>query len=302
MIADKITYCDNPGCRVLDLRADGVSCIPVLRFNDFHSVRQGPNFHYHPNCMEFCLCLKGNLVFDTPDNEYPFKPGNVFASAPHELHHLRSNPSGLKVCSILFKIPKPGQRILGLDKRGSEWIARSLTYLPRRLFAATQDVASAFKRLFYIYDNADRKSPSRRVRMRAAATDLLIALIDAAQRTPMKASCKISEIARRIRDTPDADYPIRSLARECHVAVSTFANDFKLASGLPLHTYLLNCRINKAKKLLLNSTRTVTSIGHELRFYSAQHFAKTFKRIIGVNPQEYRLKHQGKGGGEDGEA
>lgn len=299
MVADKISYCDEPGYRVLDLRADGIDCIPVLGFSDFLAIRQGPDFHYHPGCMEFCLCLKGNLIFDTVDNEYPFMPGHVFASAPHEPHHLRNNPSGLKICRILFKIPKPGQCILGLDSRGSEWLARSLTHLPKRLFASTAEVRTAFGRLFDIYDNIGRKSPSRRVKMQAAATDLLIALIDAARRSPTKASGKINEIAKRIRDAPDAEYPIKDLAKECEVAVSTFANDFKLAKGLPLHTYLLNCRVNKAKKLLLHSKRTVTAIGQELRFYSTQHFAKTFKRIIGVNPHQYRTKHQSQGNAND---
>ena len=293
MVADKISYCDEPGYRVLDLRQDGVDCIPVLGFSNFLAVRQGPDFHYHPGCMEFCLCLKGNLIFDTLDKEYPFMPGHVFVSAPHEPHHLRNNPSGLMVYRILFKIPKPGQRILGLDSRGSEWLARSLTHLPKRLFASTIEVRAAFGRLFDTYDTIGRKSPSRHVKMRAAATDLLIALIDAARRAPTKASEKINEIAKRIRAAPDDEYPIKYLAKECGIAVSTFANDFKLAKGLPLHTYLLTCRVNKARKLLLHSKRTVTAIGQELRFYSTQHFAKTFKRIIGVNPQEYRTTHQG---------
>ena len=163
MVADKISYCDEPGYRVLDLRADGIDCIPVLGFSDFLSVRKGVDFHYHPGCMEFCLCLKGNLAFDTADKEYPFMPGHVFASAPHEPHHLRNNPSGLMVYRILFKIPKPGQRILGLDSRGSEWLARSLTHLPKRLFASTPAVRAGFDRLFDIYDNIGRNSFSRRV-------------------------------------------------------------------------------------------------------------------------------------------
>lgn len=299
MVADKISYCDEPGYRVLDLRADGIGCIPVLGFSDFLAIRQGPDFHYHPGCMEFCLCLKGNLVFDTADKEYPFMPGHVFASAPHEPHHLRNNPSGLMVYRILFKIPKPGQRILGLDSRGSEWLARSLTHLPKRLFASTPTVRTGFDRLFDIYDNIGRNSFSRRVKMRAAALDLLIALIDAARRSPAKVPDKIDAIARRIRDAPDAEYPIKDLAKECDVAISTFANTFKLAKGLPLHTYLLNCRINKAQKLLLRSKRSVTAIGQELRFYSTQHFAKTFKRIIGVNPHEFRTKHQNQGTADD---
>jgi len=301
MVADKIAYCDEPGYRVLDLRPDGVDCIPVLGYSNFLSIRKGPDFHYHPGCVEFCLCLKGNLIFDTEDAEYPFMPGHIFVSLPDQPHHLRNNPSGLLVYRILFMIPRPRQRILGLDARGSEWIGRSLTHLPKRLFASTPEIRHAFERLFDIYDNIGRRSPSRRVKMQIAALNLLTAIIDASRRVPAKAPDKINEIALRIRDKPDAEYPIEKLARECDVAISTFANDFKLAKGLPLHTYLLNCRINKAMKMLLHSKRTVTAIGQELRFYSTQHFAKTFRRIIGVNPQEYRTIHQSQGDEDDDE-
>lgn len=34
---------------------------------------------------------------------------------------------------------------------------------------------------------------------------------------------------------------------------------------------------------------TVTSIGQELHFYSTQHFANTFRRIIGKYPNDFRL-------------
>lgn len=292
MIADKITYCDNPGYRVLDLRPDGVDCIPVLGFSDFTAIQKGPDLHYHPGCMEFCLCLKGNLVFDTEGREYPFLPGHVFASAPNEPHHLRNNPSGLMIYRILFRIPKYGARILGLDARGSEWLVRSLTHLPKRLFAATPRVKDAFDMLFSVYDGIGRKSPSRRVRMRAAALDLLIAIIDAARRPPAKAPDRIGEIARRIREKPNAEYPVADLAKEADLSLSAFANAFKRAMGLPLHAYVLNCRINRAKRLLLTTKRTVTSIGQELHFYSTQHFALTFKRIVGKYPKDFRLSAQ----------
>jgi len=301
MIADRIVYCDEPGYRVLDLRPDGIDCVPVLGFSDFRAIRKGPDFHYHPGCVEFCLCLKGNLIFDTPNKEYSFMPGTIFTSSPEEPHRMRNNPSGLLVYRILFRIPRPRQRVLGLDARGSEWIGRSLTHLPKRLFASTPEIRRAFERLFDIYDNIGRRSPSRRVKMQATALNLLTAFIDAARRAPAKTPSKVNEIALRIRDKPDAEYSIEKLAKECDVAVSTFAKDFKQAKGLPLHAFLLNCRINKAKKLLLHTRRTVTAIGQELRFYSTQHFANTFKRIIGVNPQEYRIMHQSQGDEDDNE-
>ena len=288
MKADKIHYCDETGFRVLDLRPDGVDCIPVLRSSDFSAIRRGPEFHFHPGCMEFSFCLKGNLIFDTPDKEYPFLPGSIFVSAPTEPHHLRNNPSGLKIYGILFKIPGRSQRILGLDERGSEWVVRSLTHLPKRLYAGTPAVRASFERLFEIYDSVNKRSPSRRVKMRAAALDLLIALIDAARRLPAKASSKIDEIAKRIQNAPDAEYPTETLAGEYGVSIASFSNSFKRAKGLPLHAYVLNCRIDKARRLLSTTKRSVSSIGQELGFYSTQHFANTFRRVIGANPGEYR--------------
>lgn len=268
MFADQIVYHDTPGHRVLDLRPDGVDCIPSLRFSNCQSVQQSPDFHYHPGCMEFSLCRRGNLIFDTLEREYPFLPGHVFVSSPDEPHHLRTNPSGLVVYSILFAIPhRHNARLLGLDARGSEWLARSLTHLPKRLFAATPAV-------------------------RAAALDLLLALIDAARRLPAKAPDKVNEIAARIQDAPADDYPIQTLARQCNRSVSAFAADFKRAKGLPLHAFILNCRVNRAKRLLSKTNRTVAAIGQELRFCSTQHFARTFRRIIGVSPLEYRRAAQ----------
>ena len=288
MIEDPIIYRDNPDDRVLDLRPDGVSCIPVLGMSSFLSVRPGPDYHIHPGCMEFCLCLKGNLIFDSRGQEYPFMPGRVFVSSPREPHHLRHNPSGLKTYRILFAIPAEGQPVLGLDRRESEWLTRSLTHLPKRLFAATPRIRAAFEQLFRLYDNERRGSPARRVRLKTAALELLVALVDAARLQPRKAPDAISRIARRIREHPNAEYPAEAMAHETGLSLSAFSDAFKRAMGLPLHAYLLNCRVVRAKQLLARSDRSVASVAQELRFYSAQHFAKTFKRVIGVTPQEFR--------------
>lgn len=288
MLKDPIIYRDSPDDRVLDLRPDGVDCIPVLGKSNFLSVRPGPDFHIHPGCMEFCLCLKGNLIFDTEDGEYPFRPGHIFVSSPREPHHLRHNPSGLKTYRILFAIPKPGQRILGLDKRESEWLARTLTHLPKRLFAATPRIRTSFERLFELYDSERRIPAARRVRLKSATLELLVAIVDAARRTPRKATSSIERIARRIRERPNAEYPAAAMARESHLSLSAFSDAFKQAMGLPLHAYVLNCRVERAKRLLATTKRSISSIAQELGFYSTQHFALTFKRIIGKHPRDFR--------------
>ena len=288
MVADPIIYRDEPRFRVLDLRPDGVDCIPVLGYSNFLAVHQQYDYHYHPGCMEFCLCLKGNLTFETQEREYAFMPGHLFVSSPHEPHRLKHNPSGLRIYRILFAIPPAGHRVLGLDDKESEWLVRSLAHLPKRLFASTLRIKSAFERLFDLHDHASRRSPARRVRMKAVALDLLIAIIDAARRIPAHIPENISAIARTIRENPNADYPAAETARKANLSPSAFSDAFKRALGLPLHAYLLHCRVERAKRLLLKTDRSIGSIAQELRFYSAQHFAMTFKRIIGKSPQAFR--------------
>ena len=288
MIKDPIIYKDAPGDRELDLRPDGVGCIPVLGMSSYQSIRPGPEYHIHPGCMEFCLCLKGNLMFDLGGREYPFLPGHVFVSSPREPHHLRHNPSGLKTYRILFSIPHSRQRILGLDVRESSWLVHALTHMPERLFASTPRIRIAFDRMFDLYDREPRGSTGRRIRMQSAALELLIALVDAAGQTPPKTSHVIDELAQRIQTHPENDYPIAEVAHQAGMSSSAFSETFKRAMGLPLHAYLLNCRINRAKILLSTTDRTVVSIAQELRFYSAQHLDKTFKRIIGRSPTQYR--------------
>ena len=283
----KIFYRDEPGYRILNLRREGVDCIPALGFSDFRSFRHSIEPHCHLGCMEFTLCLKGNLTFELQGKDFPFMPGQVFVAAPHEPHHLRTHPSGLKVFWFLFKIPKADQRILGLDAKGSKWLSRCLTHLPKRIFAATPAVRESFERLFDVYDTVGSRSPARRVKLTVATLNLLLSLVEAARRAPGKATERMLAIARRIRDAPNAEYPIDQLASEYGVSVSTFAAEFKRSMGLPVHAYLLNCRIDLAKQLL-RSKRTVAAISQELRFCSTQHFAKTFRRIVGVNPQEFR--------------
>ena len=290
MTKDPIIYQDTPDDRTLDLRPDGVDVLPVLGMSSYRSVHLGPEFHIHEGCMEFCLCLKGNLTFDSGGHEYPFLPGHVFVSSPKQPHHLRHNPSGLKTYRILFAIPKRGQRVLGLSSAESAWLTHSLTHPPARLFAASTRIRTAFDRLFHLYDNEPRATDGRRVRMKSATLELLVALADASSRPHrQKAPDAIAAIARRIEQKPDDDYPVADMAAEAGLSVSAFSETFKRTMGLPLHAYLLNCRVTRAKALLKGSDRSIASIAQELRFYSTQHFGTIFKRIVGQTPKDYAL-------------
>ncbi|MBQ2631940.1 MAG: helix-turn-helix transcriptional regulator [Kiritimatiellae bacterium] len=288
---DPNVYEEGRERRTLDLRPDGVPCIPLLGLSNFQSIRTGTEAHVHPGCVEISMCLRGNLMFESLGESYPFLPGTVFVSQPAEPHRMRHNPKGLMLNRILIKIPRGDETVLGLPPAESRWLVRELTHFPVRLFPATDRVKTAFARMFEVYDTAGRRSASRRLKMKAAALELLIAIVEAphASASPKgKRNPKVIAIVDEMRQRPDADYPLDVLARRAALSAVAFNDAFKRATGLPPHAFLLDLRVKAAAHDLESPNVSVAEVAKHYGFSSPQHFATAFKRIMGVSPRRRR--------------
>ena len=288
---DPIVYEDGKERRSLDLRPDGVACIPMLGLSNFQMVRTGTEEHIHPGCVEVCLCLRGTLAFESAGEEYPFLPGTVFVSRPDEPHRMRHNPKGLMLYRILFQIPRRGGRVLGLTAKESSWLVRGLTHFPVRLFPATERVRSAFERLFVLYDTELRGTLSRRLKMKAAVLELLLALVEAphAPASPKgRHNPKVKEIVRHLKAHPEENGSVEGLAREAALSVVAFTEAFRRETGLPPHAFLLDCRIKAARQELAFPGASIANVARRYGFSSPQHFATAFKRILGITPRQVK--------------
>ena len=285
---DPNVYEEGRERRTLDLRPDGVPCIPLLGLSNFQSIRTGTEAHVHPGCVEISMCLRGNLMFESLGESYPFLPGTVFVSQPAEPHRMRHNPKGLMLNRILFKIPRGDETVLDLPPAESRWLVHELTHFPVRLFPATDRVKTAFARMFEVYDTAGRRSASRRLKMKAAALELLIALVETphALASPKgKRNPRVIAIVDEMRQRPDADYPLDVLARRAALSAVAFNDAFKRATGLPPHAFLLDLRVKAAARDLKSPEVSVADVAKHYGFSSPQHFATAFKRIMGVSPR-----------------
>ena len=57
-------YSDTPERKVVSLEADGIACVPAIGFDNFQRAWKVPEVHYHPECLEMSLCLRGSLGFE----------------------------------------------------------------------------------------------------------------------------------------------------------------------------------------------------------------------------------------------
>ncbi|MHC8332837.1 helix-turn-helix domain-containing protein [Pseudomonas sp. LB3P25] len=86
---------------------------------------------------------------------------------------------------------------------------------------------------------------------------------------------------------------VEKLARECSFSRCHFSRAFKLSLGSSPHQYLLQLRVDKAKKLLLNPLLKITDVAIDCGFSDSSHFTKVFSRCTGFSPSYWRQLNTG---------
>lgn len=98
----------------------------------------------------------------------------------------------------------------------------------------------------------------------------------------------------RARDAMDQAYAepldIPALAALAHVSPAHFIRRFRSVFGETPHRYLQRRRVERAMYLLRQTDRPVTRICWEVGFSSLGTFSRTFTRIIGESPSQYRRR------------
>ena len=86
----------------------------------------------------------------------------------------------------------------------------------------------------------------------------------------------------------DRDLSLEVMAKQVGVSRSYFANRFKQAMGIPPHQYVIQQRIEKAKRLLKERSLTIAELALECGFASQSHLNKAFRKYVGTTPKNYR--------------
>jgi AraC family transcriptional regulator len=90
------------------------------------------------------------------------------------------------------------------------------------------------------------------------------------------------------------DVSLVSLAGATGLSPFHFARLFKRSTGLSPHQYLLRCRVERARGLLMRSKASIAEVAVEVGFCDQSHLAAHFKRVYGVSPKAFlqQVRHK----------
>jgi AraC-like DNA-binding protein len=81
---------------------------------------------------------------------------------------------------------------------------------------------------------------------------------------------------------------LHDLAQAAGLSPVYFGAQFRLATGLPPHEYVLRRRIHRAQELLLEPNASLLDVALGVGFQTQAHFSTVFKRIAGDTPSRWR--------------
>ena len=91
-----------------------------------------------------------------------------------------------------------------------------------------------------------------------------------------------------LRESFDGEITLAHLAGECRLSVAHFARAFKRTTGQTPHRWLLERRVEHAKRLLITSAVPLAEIAATCGFADQSHFTRVFSQIVGAGPGAWR--------------
>ena len=103
---------------------------------------------------------------------------------------------------------------------------------------------------------------------------------------------KIVTILPKMRELSSKPFVLKYWADELNISTYYFCKMFKKTTGISPTNFIMLCRLQKSKQLLMEKSEwTVKQIALECGYPSISYFGKIFLENEGISPAEYRKRH-----------
>ena len=101
---------------------------------------------------------------------------------------------------------------------------------------------------------------------------------------------QLRRVTAFIEDHLDENLSLTRLAGVAEVSVSHLKTLFRRSTGLPVHEYVIQRRVERAKALLVRGELPVSQVALDAGFAHQSHMARWMRRVLGVTPTSVRRR------------
>lgn len=100
---------------------------------------------------------------------------------------------------------------------------------------------------------------------------------------------EIRKAVEYLHDNYTREFSLERMALAAGLSKYYLDRTFKKATGMRPHAYMVNLRVEEAKRLLSSTVKPAAEIALELGFSDQSHFSNVFKQFSGWTPQAFRM-------------
>ena len=234
----------------------------------------------HPELCEIIYVAGGEGEFIINNESYSARRGDLFIinqNVPHAEKSSVKNPMETYFCGIT------GLHIRGLSKN----CILAGDICPHVPAGKYQYKIESF--LTDIFQECQGQVLGYELICEGLLTSLILLIHRVVSTTKEAPGTPLSE---KIREYIDANYvknlSLSSIARDLYISRDYVSHSFKNDVGISPINYLINLRIDQAKKLLLYTDKPLTEIARSVGYENPSHFTQTFKKLTGTSPRQFR--------------
>lgn len=143
----------------------------------------------------------------------------------------------------------------------------------------------------YLFSTATSDDYIRDMKINSELNQLLELLMAETTHSEGNGNLKKNNL-QSIKEYLDTNYSsqinLDELSAQFFISKYYLTREFKKQYGISINAYLQNVRITHAKQMLRFTNNKVETIGLECGLGAANYFSRTFKKVEGISPSEYR--------------
>jgi AraC family L-rhamnose operon regulatory protein RhaS len=228
-------------------------------------------FYFHPAIINHAFnfeTVRGGKGFDQTDWHDQYWLRAFIERKPGQGLQLCLGPLAARRAASLFTATTKELA----DQRDWNWPCRTRSYFLELLFLVDH--------LFYPVNDVERPA--------AAETSP----IPVSRPLPLaRRDDEMSPILLYLHANYQDKITLTDLTRRFNINRTTLTERFNQATGSPVMSYLIQLRVRVAALMLRDTSLPIAEIGERVGFRDITHFGRTFRKLTGYTPADYRQRY-----------